>query len=67
MNAVQTFEPPLRLESAASMLTVSVKTVRRLIKRGQLPSFFIGGRRHVLASEIQAYIQRQIARGGGHA
>ena len=57
------FEPPRTLKEAASMLRRSVKTVRRLISHGHLPSFLILGQRHVLASEVHQYIQRQIAKG----
>jgi len=59
------FEPPITLEEAAEMLRKSVKTVRRLINQGHIPSFKIGGTRHVLASEVLKYIQRQIAKGKG--
>ncbi len=58
-------ELPGTLKEAAAMLRKSVKTVRRLISQGHLPSFKIGASRHVLASEVQKYLQRQIAKGKG--
>jgi len=59
------FEPPRTLKEGAAMMCKSVKTVRRLISHGDLPSFLILGQRHVLASEVHQYIQRQIAKGKG--
>ena len=44
MTLPTTIEKPLRLEDAAAILSVSVKTVRRLIQRGLLHAFKIGGR-----------------------
>jgi excisionase family DNA binding protein len=57
------FEPFLTLEEVAKMLRKSVKTIRRFISQGHLPSFKIGGIRHVLVSEVQKFIQRQIEKG----
>jgi excisionase family DNA binding protein len=67
MNAPipENYEPPMTLPEAAGMLRKSVKTVRRLITQGHLPSFKIGGRRQVHGSEVQKYIQRQIVKGTG--
>jgi excisionase family DNA binding protein len=56
MSAEKPIEKPLRLKDAAPRLSVSVKTVRRLIQRGALHAFPIGGRWFVLPSEIEAYI-----------
>ncbi len=61
------FEPPLTLAEVAKLLRKSVKTVRRLISQGHLPSFKIGAGRHVLPSEVHKYIQRQIAKGKGES
>ncbi len=59
------FEPPGTLEEAAKILRKSVKTVRRLISQGHLPSYKLGATRHVQASEVYKYIQRQIEKGKG--
>jgi excisionase family DNA binding protein len=59
------FESPLTLEEVAKMLRKSVKSVRRYINLGYLPSFKIGATRHVLASEVEKYVQRQIEKGKG--
>ncbi len=60
MNAQTPLEKPLRLESAAEFLNVSVKTLRRLIEAGKLRAFKIGGRWFIRASDIQAYIEQEI-------
>ncbi len=58
---------PYTLKEVAAMLRKSVKTVRRLISDGHLLSLKIGGSRHVLASELQKYLDRQIAKGKGES
>jgi excisionase family DNA binding protein len=47
--------PYFFLHEVADALRVSVKIVRREVKKGKLRSFKIGGRRCVLDAEIQVY------------
>jgi excisionase family DNA binding protein len=54
----------LKLEEVAAILKASVKTVRRRIASGHLRHFKEGGRVCVLASQLEAYIQRQMEKGG---
>jgi len=54
------------LNEVAQRLRVSVKTVRREISRGKIFSFPVGGKRCILVSEVQDYLQRQIAKGKGN-
>jgi excisionase family DNA binding protein len=62
----QTYEPPITLEEAATMLRRSVKTLRRLIQNHSLNAFKIGGCWFVRPSEIEAFIQRQLSQTGGN-
>jgi excisionase family DNA binding protein len=64
MIAQPNIEKPMRLEAAAEFLSVSVKTLRRLIEAGKLQAFKIGGRWFIYGSHIQVYVQQQIARNG---
>jgi excisionase family DNA binding protein len=65
-NPAQNYESPLTLEEGAKLLRRSVKTLRRLIQSGDFHAFKIGGRWFVRVSEIEAFIQRQIAKTGGN-
>lgn len=44
------------LETAAARLAVSVRTVRRLIASGALPSVRILSARRIIATDLAAYI-----------
>ena len=46
----------LDLETAADRLAVSVRTLRRLLAAGDLPSVRIRAARRILASDLSAYI-----------
>ena len=46
------------LEQAASMLNVSVKTIRREIDRGKLHCLRIGRVLRIRVAEVQAYLER---------
>jgi excisionase family DNA binding protein len=65
LNIPESYEAPLTLEEAATMLRRSVKTLRRLIQNGVLHAFKIGGQWFVRGSEIESFIQRQITKNGG--
>jgi excisionase family DNA binding protein len=47
---------PMRIKTVALMFDVSVKTIRRLIERGILRSFKLGGLRMVWTSDAQTYL-----------
>lgn len=53
-------ERMLRLGDVAAFLNVSVKTVRRLIINGQLPSKKLGGLRFVRWSDFQRLVQTPV-------
>ena len=53
----------LSLEEVAGILKQSVKTVRRRIESGRLPSFAEGGRRRVLARDLEEYVEKQRKKG----
>ena len=53
----------LSLEDVAELLKVSPKTVRRRAASGELPSFREGGRRRVLAQDLEEYIEKQRRKG----
>lgn len=55
------------LDEVAERLRVSVKTVRRLINQGHLQMFKIGGLCCIQVSEVNNYLQRQIAKGKGES
>ena len=50
-------EPLLSLEEAAEALNVSVKSVRRLLERGELRGVRIGDRRRLIeVAELRRYV-----------
>lgn len=48
------------LPEVAERLKASVKTVRRRIEEGKIPAFKEGGRVCVLASDLEAYLDKII-------
>ncbi|MBK1830905.1 helix-turn-helix domain-containing protein [Verrucomicrobiaceae bacterium R5-34] len=52
----------MTLPEVADYLKASVKTVRRRIEDGLIKSFKDGGRRLVIANDLEEYIQTQIKR-----
>lgn len=54
---------PLHLKRIASFLGISVKSVRRMIDRGEMPSTKLNGFRVVIRRDFNAYLKR--LRGGG--
>ena len=51
------------LETAAARLAVSVRTVRRLVASGALPSVRILSARRIIATDLAAYIASRITSG----
>lgn len=47
------------LGKVAAQLDVSVKTVRRIIKRGELPVYRISGQDRISDLDLAAYLARQ--------
>jgi len=58
-------EKPIPLDKVAEFLSVSKKTVRRLIAEGKLKAFKIRGSWVVVESDIQSFINCQRAQYGG--
>jgi excisionase family DNA binding protein len=52
----------ISVEEAAAMLSLGRTLVYQLVMRGELRSIKIGSTRRVIASSLQEYIGRQIAR-----
>ena len=52
-------EPFLTTRDVADLLKVSEKTVRRLQRRGDLPSFRVGSQVRFRRSDIEAWVDRQ--------
>lgn len=63
MNANETGAPKqskaLSKKDAANALSVSVKTVERLIARGQLKAFRVIGQVRILMDDLERYIANQ--------
>lgn len=52
-------QPLLTTEEVAGWLRVEVVTVRRLISRGELPAYRVGGEYRFKRSEVEDYLERQ--------
>ncbi len=52
-------EVMLTIEDVADQLKVSVMTVRRMVGRGEIPAYAIGGQWRFKEAEVQAYIDSQ--------
>ena len=53
-------EPLLSVVDTAAALQVSVKTVRRLLARGELGASRVGRQLRISRSELLAYLRRQL-------
>jgi excisionase family DNA binding protein len=53
-------EPLLTVTDAAAFLSVSAKTVRRLLTRGELGASRVGRQLRISRSELLAYLRRQL-------
>jgi excisionase family DNA binding protein len=53
-------EPLLSVTDAAAFLSVSAKTVRRLLARGELGASRVGRQLRISRSELLAYLRRQL-------
>lgn len=51
----------MSIETAASRLGVSPRTVRRLVASGRLPSFTAGRRRLIRAAEVARFVEESAA------
>lgn len=52
-------EPLLTTEEVAEYLKVEVVTVRRLVTRGELPAYRIGGEFRFIASDVEGFVKSQ--------
>ena len=52
-------EPLLTTEEIAEYLKVEVVTVRRLVTRGELPAYRIGGEFRFIASDVEGFVKSQ--------
>ena len=52
-------EPLLTVDEVAGILKVATKTVRREIKRGELPAVRIGRQLRISADDLVLYIRRR--------
>ncbi len=52
-------EPLLTTEDVANFLRVDVVTVRRLVAKGELPAYKVGGEYRCMRREIEDYVKRQ--------
>ena len=52
-------EPLLTTEDVANFLRVDVVTVRRLVLKGELPAYRVGGEYRFIGNEIEDYVKHQ--------
>ncbi len=52
-------DPLLTTEDVANFLRVDVVTVRRLVVKGELPAYRVGGEYRFIGNEIENYVKRQ--------
>ena len=52
-------DPLLTTEDVANFLRVDVVTVRRLVLKGELPAYRVGGEYRFIGGEIENYVKRQ--------
>ncbi|MCT1639735.1 helix-turn-helix domain-containing protein [Dietzia cinnamea] len=65
-------DAPLYLDQAAEYLSVSPKSIRRMVSRGDLPAYRLGGqgRLRFLKKDLDALlvpVPTVVRQGGGHA
>lgn len=53
----------VNLDDAAAMLSVSARSVQRLVESGQLKGVRLGGRRLFPVNELEAFVARLVAGG----
>lgn len=54
-------EPPfLSLKEAAEWLCISLSTLKRMVAKGELAALRVGARRKISASDLSAYIAKDI-------
>ncbi|HEY7350563.1 MAG TPA: Clp protease N-terminal domain-containing protein [Ktedonobacterales bacterium] len=58
-------EPLLTSDEVAAYLRVDVVTIRRLVNRGELPAYRIGGEYRFMKEELEAYLKGQRVAGEG--
>lgn len=56
---MESFEPMLTTEDVANYLKVDVVTIRRLINRGEIAAYRIGGEYRFTQQDVADYLQRQ--------
>ncbi len=52
-------EPLMTSDEVAAYLRVDVVTIRRLVNRGELPAYRVGGEYRFMKRELEAYLRRQ--------
>jgi excisionase family DNA binding protein len=57
-------EPLITSDEVASYLRVDVVTIRRLVNRGELPAYRVGGEYRFMKHELEEYLKRQRVPGG---
>jgi len=55
----ENMDPLLTTEDVANFLRVDVVTVRRLVLKGELPAYRVGGEYRFIGNEIEDYVKRQ--------
>jgi excisionase family DNA binding protein len=54
------FEPLLDSHEAASLLCIQVKTLQRLARRREIPSFVLGGKWRFRASDLEVWVRSRV-------
>ncbi len=57
-------EPLMTSDEVAAYLRVDVVTIRRLVNRGELPAYRVGGEYRFMKEELAEYLKRQRVTGG---
>src|SRR5215469_2543942 len=57
-------EPLMTSDEVAAFLRVDVVTIRRLVSRGELPAYRVGGEFRFTRTDLETYLQRQRVAGG---
>jgi excisionase family DNA binding protein len=56
MSPTVTDRPLLSVRQAAQKLNVSEKTIRRLIRRGEVPALWVGGQQRLDQDELETWL-----------